>query len=124
MMIEKAIAEIRDALASDIVSCGEMLTIAADVAGSGFGIADILPEVLALPAEVGFATDVGNYVKLTAWRGSIQDRLDRALREHARSNDDDKAFCFWLCLPQNVDEYEEPTTASTATNEPAAGGSI
>jgi len=47
-----------------------------------------------------------DYLEFIAWRGTVDDRVSRALELVANAIGHDKEFAYWLCLRKNVDRYE------------------
>lgn len=103
--------KIKDALQMDLVSVGELRQIVLDTAGregdvAGF-VRKIVRQLLTGNVEIGEACNVeGGYVKFVAWRGSVGERCERARLVMRTCQEDDQGFAFWLCLRDNVDEYE------------------
>jgi hypothetical protein len=57
--------------------------------------------------EVGqTASPNRNYVEFIAWRGTVDERIDRAIDASASANAHDKEFAYWLCLRRNIDRFE------------------
>ncbi|MDZ4781431.1 MAG: hypothetical protein SGJ19_14365 [Planctomycetia bacterium] len=48
-----------------------------------------------------------DYVEFVAWKGSEQERIQRALAVVAAAGGHDVLFAYWLCLNENVDRFEE-----------------
>jgi len=51
--------------------------------------------------------DKPNYLAFVAWKGTVQDRISRAMREVDQATRVDKDFAYWICLKENLDYYEE-----------------
>jgi len=68
----------------------------------------VLRELLASDTvEIGTAKLLRpDYVEFVAWRGTVDDRILRAMRAVANAGGHDKEFAYWLCLRRNVDRYE------------------
>lgn len=47
------------------------------------------------------------YVEFVAWRGTIVERVSRAMNAVRGASNTDKEFAYWLALRQNVDRFEE-----------------
>lgn len=58
--------------------------------------------------EIGHLS-LGDCQKLefTAWVGTIEDRVARAVKLHESAVGADKEFAYWLCLTENADRFEE-----------------
>ena len=103
--------QVKISLQNDIVSTGELRQIIADIipdcAGSNDFIAQTIQHLLTEGVEVGNAYNIEDkYVKLIAWKGSVGDRCKRAIRQMESASEIDRNSAFWLCLRDNVDEYE------------------
>lgn len=48
-----------------------------------------------------------DYVSFIAWKGTVAERVQRALAAVAQASDQDKEFAYWLALRKNVDRFEE-----------------
>jgi hypothetical protein len=68
----------------------------------------MLRELLASETvEIGVPSQLRpDYLEFVAWRGSVEDRVRRAMQEVANTVGHDKEFSYWLCLRKNVDRYE------------------
>jgi hypothetical protein len=69
---------------------------------------DVLRELLnSGEVEVG-QTEWANstYIEFIAWKGSVDDRIDRAMEAAASADDRDKGYAYWLCLRRNADRFE------------------
>lgn len=70
--------------------------------------------------EIGEAKELSpGASEFVAWSGTIQDRIRRARDAVNNAVGYDKDFAYWLCLRENVDRYELPSSAS----EPGASSS-
>lgn len=102
--------EVKSALASDIVSRGELCQIVEDCALEGSEIAlsldHILYALLQDDVQIGCTRKAGDRVKFIAWKGQIDERVRRARREAELSSERDRNFAYWLCFTAKVDEYE------------------
>ena len=68
---------------------------------------DILEELLSHDVEIGTAElKTTEYIEFIAWRGSISERISRAVECVNKAVSSDKEFAYWLCLRKNVDHYE------------------
>ncbi len=57
--------------------------------------------------EVGVAhLATPQYVEFVAWKGSVAERVGRAMDAVAAASEPDKEFAYWLCLHENVDRFE------------------
>jgi hypothetical protein len=101
---------VTEALHSDLVSAGVFGQIIADAFPGGSVGSEFSSIVLAAvlnDVEIGNAVSVDDgYVKFIAWRGSVASRCERAIRQAQAATESERAFAYWLCLKQNVDEYE------------------
>jgi len=104
--------EILEMLADDMVSHGlvaQCLNQAnTDSTSSGLQLAGALEEILATGrVEIGIAKKTAlEYVEFVAWKGTVGERIERALDALAKVDASDKEFAYWLCLAENVDRYE------------------
>lgn len=57
--------------------------------------------------EIGSTKAKPEYVEFIAWKGTIKDRLSRAVECVNTASDFDRDFAYWLCLHENIDRYEE-----------------
>jgi len=71
-------------------------------------VEDVLKELLTSDkVEMGSAkATTADYVEFVAWRGTIEEKVSRAMEAVATANGPDKEFAYWLCLPENVDRFE------------------
>ena len=46
------------------------------------------------------------YVEFIAWKGTIEERITRAVSAVDQASNSDKDFAYWICLRHNVDRYE------------------
>lgn len=108
--ISRLVQLVTEALQSDLVSAGEFGQIIAGAVPGGSVGSEFISNVLAAllnDVEIGNAVSVDDgYVKFIAWRGSVASRCERAIRQAQAATENDRAFAFWLCLKENVDEYE------------------
>jgi len=57
--------------------------------------------------EIGVAKmTTPDYVEFTAWNGTVEERVGRAVDAVDAANGPDKEFSYWLCLRKNVDRFE------------------
>ena len=68
----------------------------------------VLKELLASDkVEIGAPVRLRpDYLEFVAWRGTVDDRILRAMSAVANTVGHDKEFAYWLCLRKNVDRYE------------------
>ncbi len=100
-----------ESLQTDLVSVGELRQIVLNTAGKKGDVAEfvwkVVRQLLTGNVEIGDTCNVeGRYTKFIAWRGSVDERCERARLVMRACQEDDQAFAFWLCLRGNVDEYE------------------
>ncbi len=73
-------------------------------------VASVLEHVLQTgEIEIGNARLIPtrDYVEFVAWRGTVQDRVKRALEAVEAADEMDKHFAYWLTFRRNVDRYED-----------------
>ncbi len=57
--------------------------------------------------EIGnTALDSRGYGTFIAWRGSVEERVDRAMNLLKAYADEEHSFVYWLCLRERVNRYE------------------
>jgi hypothetical protein len=104
---------ILEMLRDDIVSHG---IVAQCLPQSGLGskpldnrIKSALIELLSSGSvDVGEAKlSPAEHVEFIAWKGSVEERVQRALDAVDAAGGPDKEFAYWLCLRGNVDRTEE-----------------
>lgn len=68
----------------------------------------VLRELLASETvEIGAPEQLRpDYLEFVAWRGTVEDRIRRAMRAVADTVGHDREFAYWLCLRKNIDRYE------------------
>jgi len=102
--------EIRLSLESDLVSYNELLFLAkGSVRNVEFTplIESVILELLTSGVEIGQAFLVEKHVKFVGWRGDINQRISRArAKVESCPEEENSRWAFWLCLAENVDEYE------------------
>lgn len=60
--------------------------------------------------EIGETSlETPDYLSFIGWRGTVDQKLDRAIKEVLESNETDRPFVYWLSLRDRVDRYENPT---------------
>jgi len=109
--IAAASKEIKLELDIDLVSNGWLLQTAKDFLPKGIELPvfmeKVIIELIAAGIEIGETYNIdGKYVKFIAWRGDVGQRVTRARRVVTSTQERDRDFAFWMCLPANVDEYE------------------
>lgn len=68
----------------------------------------VLAEVLAKGVEIGVARSASpDHVEFIAWKGTIAERIARAVDQVKNCSGPDKDFAYWLCLRRNVDRFED-----------------
>jgi len=104
--------DIIEMLKDDMVSHGFLTqylsTCGEGVPMSSTGVANVLSELLSSEmVEIGEAKlSTSDYVEFIAWRGTVAERVDRALKVVASAADMDKEFAYWLALRENIDRFE------------------
>jgi hypothetical protein len=91
-------------LAQHLSSCCEGVPLTNEQVGS------VLSELLSSgKVEIGETEQSKpDYVEFIAWKGTVAERVDRALNTVARTATDwDRTFAYWLALRENVDRFEE-----------------
>lgn len=72
------------------------------------GLRQALLELLASGrVEIGSAKDLGNYVEMVGWIGTMEAKVERALEAVGATSQPDNEFVFWLSLKEKVDRYED-----------------
>jgi hypothetical protein len=98
--------EIREWLKNDMVSHGWILQCLKDQKSLS-KLRDVLTELLPGEVEIGDAKIASpNHVEFIAWKGSIDERLVRAIATVNRLKGHDQEFAYWLALRENVDRFE------------------
>src|SRR5436305_12637559 len=87
--------QVIDALQDDLVSAAELGQIAGDLLKVKFNnpelIAQVIRHLLTEGVEIGNARNIdGKCVKFVAWKGSVGDRCERALRQVQSSGEHDR----------------------------------
>ena len=104
--------EILEMLEADMVSHGLLVQYLNQADTSTRGSKNKLPETLKTllgtgKVEIGVAKmATPDYVEFIAWKGTTDERVDRAIEAVAESNGPDKEFAYWLSLRENVDRLE------------------
>ncbi|WP_338285226.1 hypothetical protein [Luteolibacter sp. LG18] len=104
--------EIIEMLRDDMVGSGFLVQWITHHQGAGESLQDCvnrtLGELLSSgQVEIGVAQSAEpDYVEFVAWRGSVEERVSRAMETVLAAADRDKAFAYWLCLRENVDRFE------------------
>lgn len=72
-------------------------------------VQDVLRELLlSEDVEVGETSlEIPDHVSFIAWRGTIEERIARAMKAVDSYSGDDKNFAYWLALRKNIDRYED-----------------
>ena len=72
-------------------------------------LADALRDLLATgKVAIGSANlTTPDYVEFVGWRGTTDERIERALQAVDKADGPDEEFAYWLCLRENVDRFEE-----------------
>ncbi len=71
-------------------------------------IAEILRELLQTgEVEIGRTERKPDYLEFIAWRGTVDERVKRAMTNIDSTRGLERAFCYWLCLRKNIDRYED-----------------
>jgi hypothetical protein len=57
--------------------------------------------------EIGVAKIASpHFVEFVGWKGTVEERVARAIKRVETLNDLDRPFAYWLCLEENVDRFE------------------
>ena len=72
------------------------------------GWKEVLKQLLMLgKVEIGEAKIASpDYVEFIAWKGTVEERIARAVEEVDAANAYDRPFAYWICLRENVDRFE------------------
>jgi len=106
-------AEILDELNSDIVSHGLIIQFMKDAnvyeGLAAIRVEGVLSELLTTAnVEIGNANLAGpDYVEFIAWKGTVAERISRAMQAVNLLSGPDKEFAYWLCLRKNIDRFEK-----------------
>lgn len=104
--------EILEMLTDDIVSHGLLVQcveqVESDANSSRVRVRNTLAELLASGrVEVGVARlATPDYVEFVAWKGTVDERVRRAIEAASSVSGPDEEFAYWLCLRENVDRFE------------------
>jgi len=105
--------DVLEMLSDDMVSHG-WLAQYLKLSESEARIEDVLEEVLASgKVEIGQTNAIPGYVEFIAWKGSVPERVNRAMKAVAAVSGHDKDFAYWLALRENVDRFEGEQPASS-----------
>lgn len=55
--------------------------------------------------EIGVTELSPDHLKFVPWKGTVEERVSRALEEVDRWSDDVKPYAYRLCLRKNIDRY-------------------
>ena len=110
--MNKASTNIIELLNDDIVSHGLLAQSVAAMDSQStpqpLALSDVLEELLSSgEVEIGDAKLTAEYVEFIAWKGTVKERVLRAINAVDRVNEPDKEFAYWLCLRQNIDRFED-----------------
>jgi hypothetical protein len=106
-------SDVIEMLSEDMVSHGLLSQCVEPTEGddtpSSLRVRNLLAELLSSgKVEVGEAKLASpDYVEFIAWKGTVEDRVRRALESVENMRGHDKEFAYWLCLRENVDRFEE-----------------
>ena len=69
---------------------------------------DVLKQLLASgKIEIGVARSASSdYVEFVAWKGTVGERIARAIERVDSTIGPDQEFAYWLCLRKNIDRFE------------------
>lgn len=70
---------------------------------------EVIEELLSeKKVEIGVAKIASSldHVEFIAWKGTIGERIARAVESVESIAGPDREFAYWLCLPENVDRFE------------------
>jgi hypothetical protein len=75
---------------------------------SPLGWKEVLKQLLMLgEVEIGEAKIASpDYVEFIAWKGTVEERIARAIKEVDTASDFDRSFADWICLRENIDRFE------------------
>ena len=79
-----------------------------DVAGHALDWRDVLEQVLLSgKVEIGDARLASpDFVEFIAWKGTVADRVAKAVERVNSADTDSRPFAYWLCLRGNADRFE------------------
>jgi hypothetical protein len=98
--------DVLEMLSDDMVSHG-WLAQYLKLSESEARIEDALEEVLSSgKVEIGETNAIPGYVEFIAWKGSVAERISRAVNAVAAVSGWDKNWAYWLALRENVDRFE------------------
>ena len=112
--IYAACKTVKAGLEGDLCSYGWLQQIVKEFMPGGVDapefIRAVVVELLTSGVEVGKAVKVSKngmaHVAFVAWKGTVEERVGRALTSVDSHSESDHDWAFCLCLPENVDEYE------------------
>lgn len=108
----KAVDIVMSALQDDIVSYADFVQLVRNASCAETDVAscctDVLRKLLTAGVQIGqTANQNGVHVKFIAWRGLVQERIERAQNVLRIASDLDRGFAVWLCLESRIDSYED-----------------
>jgi|HubBroStandDraft_1064217.scaffolds.fasta_scaffold833707_1 hypothetical protein len=73
----------------------------------------VLAELLSEDVEVGDTRVASpDYVEFIAWKGTIEERVSKAIGRLNSLSGHDREFAYWLALRKNVDRFEGEGSAA------------
>lgn len=107
------IDDIIEDLADDMIDHGWLVQYLQGIEHGSTPLVERIRLVLTELLESG-KVDVGrpvqatqDYLEFVAWKGTVGERVKRALAAVDAADGHDKSFAYWLCLRENVDRFEE-----------------
>jgi len=98
---------IYELLSRDMVSHGLLLQTVEQEGDPRPDWKTVLGELLSEDVEIGEAKLASpDYVEFIAWKGTIKERVTRAVDRVATLAAPDREFAYWLALQKNVDRFE------------------
>jgi hypothetical protein len=104
---------ILELLNDDMVSHGLLVQCVKQDKGADDGLQfewkDVLRQLLLSgKVEIGVARSASHdYVEFIAWKGTVGERIARAIECVDSVSGPDQEFAYWLCLNENIDRFAE-----------------
>lgn len=105
--------DIIEELHDDLISHGwlvQAIMLVNDVdRASDTTVRNVLRELLETEqVDVGLTRQTKpDYLEFVGWKGTVDERVERAMDAVAIAIGSVKGFAYWLCLRENVDRYED-----------------
>jgi hypothetical protein len=104
--------DILDMLDNDIVSHGLIAQCLRQADTDALQFEELIKETLkgllaSGNVEIGIPEmKTPDYLEFVAWKGTVDERVSRAVDAVANVSGPDKEFAYWLCLRENIDRFE------------------